>query len=360
MDGWRGFLAVLVMFAHANQIFISPMVGVHNYNGWFFSALAHVAVLGFFTISGVAITMSIVININRNDQDLNFRQYIIARVARIYPPLLFSILLCFLFYAVIYGFDLLGGVDSYRLPGDLFVARDFFAFEFKDVLKTLGFERGGMVKVNGPLWSLIIEWWIYFLALFFTGMFFSKNKYVKIVSLFLFLLILNKIVRINGLVYLAIWLLGSIFFLVKNHKKWMVNLLFIGSLTGLVVSNFFLKFYEDRTDITLLPMVQLLIGLLFFSIVLLFPVKSIFNKISNYSYSIYIMHYPIFLFIFSLFHKVTNGLLVINIVLALVAVVVVFVVAANSWSIIENKKYFAQKFNNALQFIHHKLTLIKA
>ena len=101
-EGWRGFLAFIVILAHANQVFIAPIIGTENHIDWCFGFIAHIAVLGFFVVSGISITMSIVLNINRNNGFLSLGQYIIARLTRIYPPLILSVLLCVFFYSIIH------------------------------------------------------------------------------------------------------------------------------------------------------------------------------------------------------------------------------------------------------------------
>ncbi len=73
-------------------------------------------------------------------------------------------------------FNLLGIYQSFKLDGDLYVVREWFHFSIKDILTTIIFESSSLVKINGPLWSLIIEWWIYFLALVFVGVFYVKPE----------------------------------------------------------------------------------------------------------------------------------------------------------------------------------------
>lgn len=353
LDGWRGFLAFIVVIAHANQVFIDPIIGIENYINWSFGVIAHFAVLGFFVISGIAISMSLVINLNKNNGNLNFRQYIVARVSRIYPPLILSILLCVLFYSIIHSFDFLGATKSCKLIGDKYAAREFFTFSFNDVQDTFIFKNDSLVKVNGPLWSLIIEWWLYFLALFGTGIIFAKNKFIKLLSCIIFLLILKKVLKINGLIYIGIWSIGSCFYLFKNFFRHYI-FCFVFSLMGLICCGSLFNFVDKMTDISTLPFVQVFASILFLSLIFKFPVKSIFNKTSKFSYTLYIIHFPFFLFVFSVFHKQTQNSIFQSIVLSLISILIIVYSALNFSTYFENKNTFSNKLNLFLNFLEKK------
>lgn len=359
LDGWRGFLAFIVVIAHANQVFIDPIIGTDNYVNWSFGFIAHFAVLGFFVISGIAITMSIIININRNNTLINFKEYIVARISRIYPPLFFSVFLCLLFYVIIINFNLLGGHKSYKLITDKYVARDFFQFDFKDVFNTLIFKDVGLVKVNGPLWSLIIEWWLYFLALFFVGCFFLKNKLFRIISLVLFCFTLNKIIHLDAIIYLFIWLIGSFYFLTIKINKLVLNIILICSFLGLLLVGYNIHFIKELLDISKIPLLQLLFSMLFLGFILWFPTKSIFNSISKYSYSLYIIHFPIFLFIFSVFHKNIKNSMILNVLVALLSIAIVMGIASKSYLIFEDKKKYSNYFYRILELIENKFDFLR-
>ncbi len=354
LDGWRGFLAFVVMVAHANQIFILPIIGIQNYTYWGFGVLAHFCVLGFFVISGILITMSLVLNLLRNKNELNFRQYIIARISRIHPPLFFSIVLCFVFYIVMLNFKLLGINETFKLASDKYVAREFYILNFEDILTTFFFINSSLVKINGPLWSLIIEWWIYFLAMVFVGIFSVKNYLKKILLIFIFFIIFNK-VKHSGLVYLILWLFGSIYYLFGNNLYFSEKLLFIISLLVIFISNYYLQFVESMTDVSELPLIQVLFGLLFISIILKFPKKSVFNLISKFSYSIYILHFPFFLFVFSVFHRNTYYSLYYNIIIAIISIFIVLLVTSKTYLIFEDKKRYYALFNKWIDTINKRV-----
>lgn len=354
LDGWRGFLAFVVVIAHANQIFILPIIGLDNYVKWGFGVIAHFAVLGFFVISGIAITMSLVLNLVRNKSRLDFREYTIARISRIHPPLIFSILLCIVFYVTMRVFNLLGIYQSFKLDGDLYVVREWFHFSIKDILTTIIFESSSLVKINGPLWSLIIEWWIYFLALVFVGVFYVKSTFKKVLLALIFILIFIKLMKLDGIIYLILWFMGAVYYLFGKKYNTLFNVLLVLSLISLFFVNYYMHFFEKMTDLSTLPIVQILFGLCFLGLILKLPAKTFFNSMAKYSYTIYIIHFPFFIFIFSIFHKSTQGLLGINILLSFLSIIIILFLAAKSAVVFENKKYYAGLLNRWVDKIFQK------
>jgi peptidoglycan/LPS O-acetylase OafA/YrhL len=245
-------------------------------------------------------------------------------------------------------FNLLGINESYKLNTDLYIAREYFNFSLKDVIKTLNFSDVRLVKVNGPLWSLIYEWWLYFFGLFFVSIFFAKSKISQIISLILLIVVYYKIEQLQGLVYIVIWMMGFIFFIIgKTRSKWNNLLVFI-AVVGLIACNYFLNFFQNKINIATLPIVQILFSILFLGIIFIFPKSSLFNKVSKFSYTLYIIHFPIFLFFLSLFHKSTYNSIFLSIILSFFSIAIVLFLSYKVHIYIENKKYFTGLINNLL------------
>jgi peptidoglycan/LPS O-acetylase OafA/YrhL len=124
--------------------------------------MANYAVVGFFFLSGALICDSILKNFKRNGR-FEWLEYLISRIARIYPSLFAAIILATIYYFII-------GSHSLLIPGDKYVARELYSITFLDVQQALLMLEPGMFSVNGSLWSLFIEWrlymWAMFLALF--------------------------------------------------------------------------------------------------------------------------------------------------------------------------------------------------
>ena len=216
----RGIAAFYVFFHHT--LFQFNIIEKNSLLGRFFS-FGQEAVMLFFLLSGYVIALSLI------KKDYSFSEYFKHRFLRIYPILLFvmivSIILKFLnndlnidFYSFIINLLMLQDIGSLK-PGT-------FAEPF------LG---------NSPLWSLSYEWWFY--MIFFVHFIFYKKIFTNIS----FLYSLGFIFSILGLVsyfffynqisliimYYYIWLSGAIIciiFINKLPNKEKSKICFVGDL----------------------------------------------------------------------------------------------------------------------------------
>ncbi|EKT3956844.1 acyltransferase family protein [Flavobacterium psychrophilum] len=358
LEAWRGLLALLVVIAHANQVFIMPITGSNTYLYWVFGAIAHFSVLGFFVISGISIAMSIALNIKRNKNIIDIKEFVISRISRIYPPLLFSVLLCLIFKFIMIYYDLLGINESYRLKSDLDIVRDFFEFSINDVIQTLKFNNVGLVKVNGPLWSLIYEWWLYFFGVLLVNVFITKKIFYRLVSVILLIAVYNKIKHTGGSVYILIWILGFIFYIIGEIRYKLNNFILVLSIFGLLISNYYLDFFGNKTDLSTIPIVQVLFSILFLMIIFKFRINRIFNRISKFSYTLYIIHFPVFLFLLSIFHKCTNQSISLSLILGVFGISSVMLISYFLFGILENKKYYFNLLNSIIKKSHLILNVL--
>jgi peptidoglycan/LPS O-acetylase OafA/YrhL len=161
----RGGASLVVAVAHTWQIFLYPL----NKGSVAFHVLGCMAtwsVATFFLLSGILIAFSIK---NRTASGrFDFGQYLQARALRIYPPLVVAVAITVGAVLMIQTLGLYGSV-SYRLPGDEASAREFATFRWIDAASTLSLAynlipRAPFLMFNGPLWSLSLEWWLYILA----------------------------------------------------------------------------------------------------------------------------------------------------------------------------------------------------
>lgn len=161
-DMFRGLAAIVVLLAHITQIFVARLYVADHPLMVFTQIAARHAVLVFFLLSGYLVTSSLVANYRRHGR-VDVVQYLTARIARIYPPLIGAIGIVGVAWAIIHGFDL-PGASSYGLPTDTYVVRQSFTVTAKDIVLALLMQNGMLVS-NGPLWSLYMEFHIYMLAL---------------------------------------------------------------------------------------------------------------------------------------------------------------------------------------------------
>lgn len=163
----RGGAALVVAAAHAWQVFLYPLdkdAIVFNVLG----GAAMWAVATFFLLSGALIAMSIRKRIHRGEGGFNLWHYCDARVRRIFPPLLVATFITVACVVAIQAFDLYGA-ENYWMPGDEAVSRDSAHMEWQHIVSTVtltyrlipGTEA---LFFNGPLWSLVYEFWFYIVA----------------------------------------------------------------------------------------------------------------------------------------------------------------------------------------------------
>lgn len=150
LDAARGGLAIVVVFAHAWQNFISTNTPL------FLSLSAKLAVFSFFTLSGYVIALNSQRNVEKHGQ-FDALSYALGRAFRIIPPLVLIIALTALVELALR----LGGMNEAPLARaeyrqDLFLTAKCLA--------TLC-ATGTLVRdANGPLWSLEAEIQLYVLA----------------------------------------------------------------------------------------------------------------------------------------------------------------------------------------------------
>lgn len=319
LDIIRGLSALLVCVGHLRNVFFVDYSKLdHNPNlfekiFYFITSLGHEAVLMFFLISGFLVGGSIIKNIH----NFSFKIYLINRLSRLWIVLLPALFLTYLIDTQILfeNKDLFSGkyfdvihsgpkLSSYDLSVFTFLGNLFF-------LQNIFFNTYGTID---PIWSLANEFWYYIifpLFLMVLGLI-KSNNYKIIISSFLIILIFYFL-PMNIIKYFLIWLLGVIiYFPVYKYKITNFNLIiFLILLTTfgaiLILSKliFFDVFYNDL--IISLSGFFLIIYSFNFNININVNLKTkinfIFIHLSNFSYSLYLIHFPLCLVIFSKFLK---------------------------------------------------------
>jgi peptidoglycan/LPS O-acetylase OafA/YrhL len=326
LDGLRGFAALYVLLCHArmflwegyskgfllhkNEYSIVNKISVYLLTAVRFG---HEMVLLFFVLSGFLIHLKYAKNIANNESDkFNWPDYIKRRLKRIYPPFLFSILLtyCLDHIGHLYFPNPYNKVD----PNDFSIGN---AYDIKTLLGNLVFLMQVNVDPwgsNTPTWSLKFEWWFY--------------------MLYPFVLFVNR----KSVLY-SFMLVGGLFLISFFQPLWMPELfkqIFAAIICwwlGAVLADV----YNDRISISfgtlslfsfLLPLLavysvsniqlhDLLWSIGFMGLIaLLFHLKSkgistnLLDKmkfLGDFSYTLYIIHFPILVLLSGVLLKYTKG-----------------------------------------------------
>lgn len=362
-DSYRGLAAIVVFSSHLCLTFLFPYMGSAGKLFNAMSLLSTWAVNIFFLLSGYLITFSILRNISKNGY-FKWQDFMISRIARIYPPLIASLMICILLYWVFIYFDL-HGKYSFRLSSDLYVIREKFSLEYREIADSL-LMRGGMLSVNGPLWSLYVEVKIYLIAMLIAILIASSMRWwIKFAA---FALLISMSIKLtDSLIFVIIWVLGSVFALTLQHIKRRTA---YGNIMKLLYSFAFIVFLYYAFD----PMVFIqnnktydgffaTIALSFLLAGLIFKwqigtkLLYIFSPTAKFSYTLYVIHFPLLLFIFSLTHQMLSSnfnfskLFVVSGLVFAITISSAYAIA----SYFEDKKrfeYFIRKIINILNGIH--------
>ncbi len=364
----RGIAALLVCVAHAYGFFLYPHFGSDNLASDFFGLAAHQSVMVFFAISGFLITKSILANINRNDT-FSLRDYLFTRIARIYPPLVFSIALTCLLYALIQWLVLAG--SSTDLPysvGAFPQAREFFSVTPQDVWYALKMNNG-MLLANGPLWSLCIEWWIYIVIGLAVYIFSVRGLLLKLLWSGLLGLALSKLysVNSNALFYFGIWALGGVMSIANHRAGWfatrqpVVICVFLMAICLLAWLKPGLILAGGRHFGLSENAVQFVICAFWCLFILpeQYSNKTLVSRALFYlgecSYSLYILHFPLMLFMLSVLQSTFGTSLQASLSALPVTIVLSVAVAYLSAVWFEDKNRFLRLIQKAEAYVFPRL-----
>jgi peptidoglycan/LPS O-acetylase OafA/YrhL len=350
LDGLRGLAALYVMIGHARWLLwegYSEGYLIHTAEyGWIDKMLmyflsifkfGHESVLLFFVLSGFLIHKGYVKKfLNDALQSVNIGQFYIKRIRRIYPPFLFALCLTGLldFIGRNFGFTIYTGntsnaginvtVGNQSLSFLTFIGNIFFLF--KEYVPIFG--------TNGPTWSLKLEWWFYSIYPIFL-LFSRKNIYYSTVIIFVLFALAN---------YTSFWtetLSKAVF---SSIISWWAGVILAEVYTkriGLGLLNFtvitligffllpFLPIYSDLYDFRIALLLTAIISCLLF-----FKTKNIsfklienFKFFGDFSYTLYIIHFPILVFISGIVLKYNQNQLPMHSYFVFLGIIVCLVLA---------------------------------
>ena len=300
----RGIAALFVVIHHCNVMYRYYLPSTYTHfveNGWLWVDF-------FFVLSGFIMCYAYSKYFASGVGKSNFRKYIGARFARIYPLNFITAIWAFIVSAII----------VYLSPKlDPFMAQIFNPKALPACLLLVQSMHVGYTTapLNTPSWSLSTEWWAYLIFPFFLPLFIRLKARGKIVGL---LLIVAAFIVLR-------YVLGPISY---DSEGPTINMLtdfgFLRCLAGFFAGMLLFTFYEHRsgenilkhdwffTIISLGALAAMHFGLMDIVIVAFFPliilsaaynqttVKRILDtrvlqRLGDWSFTIYMVHVPIIL-----------------------------------------------------------------
>ncbi|MDH5232551.1 MAG: acyltransferase [Gammaproteobacteria bacterium] len=320
LDYIRGISALLVCAGHLRGVMFEDysLVGstsILDKLFYFLTGLGHQAVMIFFVLSGFFVGGSIVTKI----QNFHLSDYLLSRLTRLWvvliPALLFTTLVDVIikhyypavlngqFYSVLNSGPQLE--ESYSLTIQTFFSNVFFLQDL----------YAPVYGSNGPLWSLAYEFWFYILfplGLIAFGFIAAKWKS----RLFVIIVCASILIILGEKLWLGftIWMLG-VFSSIIINKQYVLPL----RIPLLLLSILLLMFTLIDSKFNMLSGAfgipnDLLVGISFMLVILTVhsshpqqkPRKINLNMsrwLSELSYTLYLVHFPVVLLIFSHFYS---------------------------------------------------------
>jgi peptidoglycan/LPS O-acetylase OafA/YrhL len=305
---WFSALAVVVMHATALLLAQSDIMSApHNvfeYFWWFVSnkEVGHKAVVGFFVISGYLVGGEVIRGLNR--EGAFFGSYLLKRFARIYVVLVPALFFTALIDAIGSHFFARGGFYNEGMFSGHFGLKVFLAnlFSLQDIVA----EPYG---TNIPLWTLALEVWYYVTF-----------------PLLLLPLLLRPATRVNIALFAAAVALCLYFSLVSYFFFWGYVIWILGAATTLLRRPFIRSYWLSLALLILLivpvrllvrgPLVEqfpsartasdVLCALAFANLLLtarfswpslLRGLPALAPQMPNFTYSLYLTHLPLIVFV---------------------------------------------------------------
>jgi peptidoglycan/LPS O-acetylase OafA/YrhL len=346
LDSLRGLSAIIVLIAHAHQIFIASFFPLFSGIG---EVLAQSAVMIFFVLSGFLIGKSLTRNYVDNNS-LDIQRYFFDRFNRIYPPLIFSLFIVVTLY-LLAPYFFYSKTNSFVLAQNYELTKDGYFVDIPSLIGSTFFLNGFLTETlpsNSPLWSLSYEVWYYVIA----AMMFKSNSRkwcLMTIILILSLSILNP----KFLIHSTIWFSGLLLCIIHNNKmnfsarktKYTSAFFFLSSI--IFAALFIIAKFTGKNFI-LPPGISIIVFKVFLGVgfaVYLYRILSnqtrfieYFSKSSAYSYTLYIIHFPIFLFIFGITELSIENNLYLSIFVSFLSSLTIIVIAKKSAKYLENLK----------------------
>lgn len=317
-DFLRVVFAITVAFAHLIELseveIFKPYQKIFN---------TRLAIDGFFVISGFLIAKSY-------ENTNNIRNYIIKRVKRIVPAYTVVVLFCALFFYFI----------STKTFNSYYFSDGFWKYllanlTFQNYLQPClpgVFDNNLLCAVNGALWTIKIEEGFYILLPLFYLI--TKSKHTRIhffgIIIYLFSIVyFNYFLSVN-MYRIAKQLPGALAFFITGIILYR-NFEFFLKWKHLLILPALLLFGFEQYIFDVQITKPAAFGFMIFYIAYNLKYLNNFGKYGDFTYGIYIYHFPIIqVFVhFDLFNKYNP------VAISIILIILIFVLSVLSWYLIE-------------------------
>lgn len=317
-DFLRVIFALTIAIVHF--IALSEISSIQSYRAYFNSRLA---IDGFFIISGFLIAKSY-------SKSSSLKNYILKRVKRIFPAYFILIFICAFFLSLLSTYSF----ENYFLSPQFWkylLANLTFQNYFEPCLPGV-FTNQTVCAVNGALWTIKLEEAFYLLLPIFYWLIHSKKINIYFLSILIYLF---------SVIYYSYFLSIDMYRIAKQLPGAMAFF-----VTGIILFNNFSYFHKNKKIIILPSLLIFLLehyifeiqilkpmafGIIVFYIAYNFKFLNNFGKYGDFTYGIYIYHFPIIqIFTFIGFYETYNlG------ITSLTTIFLVLLLAIISWHYIE-------------------------
>ncbi|MFA6407400.1 MAG: acyltransferase [Candidatus Paceibacterota bacterium] len=320
----RAITAMAVVAGHIRSLFLVEYGSIENPNifhklFYFFTGLGHQGVIAFFVLSGLLVGGSVLKIVKENKW--SWTEYIAARLSRLYIVLIPGLIITFLFDTI--GMALAKNSSIYTgnsLFGNVITFQIIDAQTFKNFWGSLFFLQTIITRPfgsNTPLWSLANEFW-YYVLFPFCLFFFLKNGRSILMRLFMGIVATGIFFFIgwNISFLFLVWLLGIVVFILQKNNTsssktlhyLFIFLIGLQLFATLSISRFSLIENSMLMDFLLGVSISLFLwGILSLS------KKEVSNQYkwlartgAGFSYTLYVVHLPLVIFIHGIIGSHTN------------------------------------------------------
>lgn len=274
-DFLRVLLAFIVFLGHLGTLSASDELKILKYSP------IEIAVFGFFIISGFLIARSY-------ERSSSLKSYLSKRIRRIVPAYLLVIFLCAILLSLVSTYSFREYFSNPQVYKYLFWNSLFLNFKAPWLPGVFGNQA-----VNGALWTLKIEMSYYFCLPLLFLLFGKNNKYRNtslVIFYFLSLIYLNYFESMHK-ISAAKQLPGTLSYFIPGMLIYFNFDLFIKNKNTLFIIAILTVWIDLIFNITLFSPVM--IGIIVLYIAYSFEFLNNFGNYGDFTYGIYIFHFPI-------------------------------------------------------------------